>query len=91
MKRLISGCLLAGLIGVSAQAMADEGQYAGTDAHMSQHQMMRDCMAKERAANSGASEKDMRKSCKDQVRAARSDQERDRDRDHNNDQQMAPH
>jgi hypothetical protein len=33
------------------------------------HQMMKDCMAKQKAANSGMSKEDMKKACKDQVKS----------------------
>jgi hypothetical protein len=36
---------------------------------MNTHQMMKDCMAKQKAANNGMSVQDMRKSCKDQIKA----------------------
>jgi hypothetical protein len=36
---------------------------------MNTHQMMKDCMAKAKAANNGMSEEDMKKSCKDQIKA----------------------
>jgi hypothetical protein len=36
---------------------------------MNTHQMMKHCMAKAKASNNGMSEQDMKKSCKDQIKA----------------------
>jgi hypothetical protein len=36
---------------------------------MNTHHMMKDCMAKAKASNNGMSEQDMKKSCRDQIKA----------------------
>jgi hypothetical protein len=73
MHRTITALLLTGTICVGVPALADDSPNtsnpppsATTNMH---HQMMKDCMAKAKASNNGMSELDMKKSCKDQIKA----------------------
>jgi hypothetical protein len=72
MKRIIPALIFAALIGGSAQVIADEAPAAATPAP-SHKQFMKDCMAKAKAANNGTSEQDMRKACRDQLKASMGD------------------
>jgi hypothetical protein len=62
---------------IGFQAMADDTPSANTSpdsssstpSNIKAHKMMKDCMAKQRQANNGMSEQDMKKSCKDQIKA----------------------
>jgi hypothetical protein len=72
MHRTITALLLTGMISVGVPALADDNSNpppATTNAQQMHHQMMKDCMAKAKAANTGMSELDMKKSCKDQIKA----------------------
>ena len=55
------------LLGVAPFTMADD-QASGAQPKTNQ-QLMKECMKKQRAANTGMSEDDMRKSCRDQIKA----------------------
>jgi len=67
MRTLISALVLTTLTGFGVRVMADD---ANTDRPVESHkQMMKDCMAKERAANSGASTEDMRKTCREKIKS----------------------
>jgi hypothetical protein len=61
--------LVAGTLGFGV-ALADEtpGSADQPVQKPAQHQFMKDCMAKARAANNGTSEEDMRKACKQQLK-----------------------
>jgi hypothetical protein len=76
MNRLIGTLLIVGAVGAGTQAMADEPSSTSSsdsgstmNSHQMMHQMMKDCMAKAKASNNGMSEQDMKKSCKDQIKA----------------------
>lgn len=72
MNRLISTVILAGSLGIGAQAMANDPPSSSdmpANSNIDTHQMMKECMAKQKAANNGMSEDDMRKSCRDQIKA----------------------
>jgi hypothetical protein len=73
MKRTITALLLLGSMCAGTQLLADDtSSTSGSSANpgtVHTHKMMRDCMAKQRAANNGMSEEDMKKSCKDQINA----------------------
>jgi hypothetical protein len=72
MKGLMASCLFTILMGAGLQAMADDPPSSSDSSStptMNTHQMMKDCMAKQKAANNGMSVQDMRKSCKDQIKA----------------------
>jgi hypothetical protein len=72
MNRIVSTLLIAGAMGVGMQAMADDASSSSSsssDPNMNTHHMMKDCMAKAKASNNGMSEQDMKKSCKDQIKA----------------------
>jgi hypothetical protein len=60
---LITTVLAAGV------ALADDTTSDQTAQKPDQKQFMKDCMTKARAANNGMSEQDMKKSCKDQLKA----------------------
>jgi hypothetical protein len=67
MRTLISALVLTTLTGFGVRAMADDTNTARpVESHK---QMMRDCMDKERAANSGASTEDMRKTCREKIKS----------------------
>jgi hypothetical protein len=61
-RSIVSLMLAAALACASAQARADEpaAQPAPT-----KHQMMKDCMAKQKASDGGMPKQDMKKNCKD--------------------------
>jgi hypothetical protein len=70
MNRIISTLLVVAAMGAGAQAFADDtSSSTASGTTMNTHQMMKDCMAKAKAANNGMSEEDMKKSCKDQIKA----------------------
>jgi hypothetical protein len=69
MKRSICTLLIATIIGAGV-AQADNASSDQTMQKPDQKQFMKDCMAKAKAANNGMSAQDMRKSCKDQLKAA---------------------
>jgi hypothetical protein len=67
MRTLISALALTTLASFGVRAIADD---TNTDRPVVSHkQMMKDCMAKERAANSGASTDDMRKTCREKIKS----------------------
>ena len=67
MRHTTAIILCASLAVIGVQALADD---TNSDRPVISHkQMMRDCMAKERAANSGASEQDMKKTCRDKIKS----------------------
>jgi len=76
MHRTITALLVTGMISVGVPALADDPPdtsnpppAATTHAQQMHHQMMKDCMDKAKASNNGMSEVDMKKSCKDQIKA----------------------
>jgi len=69
MTRMIICALVASLAGssLSTRALADD---TNSDRPVKTHkQMMRECMTKERSANSGASEDDMKKTCRQKIQS----------------------
>jgi hypothetical protein len=69
MSRTLKTLLFAGLLSFGIQAMADEASSSSDQAPQSHKQLMKDCMAKAKAANNGMSEKDMKKACREQLKA----------------------
>jgi uncharacterized protein YdgA (DUF945 family) len=76
MNRMIGTLMIVGAVGAGMQAMADEPSSTSSNdsgatmnTHQTMHHMMKDCMAKAKASNNGMSEQDMKKSCKDQIKA----------------------
>ena len=55
------------VLGVVSPSIADDSA-TGTPPKTNE-QLMKECMKKQKAANTGMSEADMRKSCKDQIKA----------------------
>jgi hypothetical protein len=71
MKRTISALIIASLVGVGMQAVAEDTAGADQSAqNADQKQFMKDCMAKAKAAHNGMSEEDMKKACMDQWKSA---------------------
>jgi hypothetical protein len=70
MNRSLCTLLITAVVGVGA-AMADNTTTTSDQSPQTadQKQFMKDCMTKARAANNGMSEQDMKKSCKDQLKA----------------------
>jgi hypothetical protein len=58
-------CALIGCLSVGMQAIADDSNVARPV--VSPQQMMKDCMAKERQANPGASKDGMKKTCQTKI------------------------
>jgi hypothetical protein len=58
-------CALIGCFSLGMQAIADDSNLARPI--VSPKQMMRDCMAKERQGNPGASKDDMKKTCQAKI------------------------
>jgi hypothetical protein len=71
MKRTIFALLVAGMMGFTLQAVADDTAPTSdqTAQKPDQKQFMKDCMAKAKAANNGMSQEDMKKACKEQLKA----------------------
>jgi hypothetical protein len=61
-RPLYSLVLTAGLICGAAQAHADD---LSSQATPTKHQLMKDCMAKQKASDGGMPKEQMKKSCKD--------------------------
>lgn len=60
MTRSMCSLFLAGMIGAAPLAHSD-----GTESPPSKHQMMKECMAKQKASDGGISKEQMRKNCRD--------------------------
>jgi len=69
MSRTLTTLIFAGLLGFGVQAMADEPAISD-QAPTSHKHFMKKCMAKAKAANNGMSETDMKKACRDQLKAS---------------------
>jgi hypothetical protein len=71
MNRSICTLLMSTVLGVGA-ALANNTSTTNdqTLQKPDQKQFMKDCMTKARAANNGMSEQDMKKSCKEQLKAS---------------------
>jgi hypothetical protein len=69
MTRMMLCAVVAGLTAasLSTQALADDANTARPV--VTHKQMMRDCLAKERQANPGASDADMKKTCRAKVQS----------------------
>jgi len=61
-RSLFPALLLAGIAAVAVDVHADE---AAPKPVVSKHQMMKECMAKQKASNAGMSKEQMRKNCRD--------------------------
>jgi hypothetical protein len=72
MNRSIFALIVAGSVGLGMQAVADDTSTTGdqTPQKSDQKQFMKDCMAKAKAANNGMSAEDMKKACKEQLKAS---------------------
>jgi hypothetical protein len=67
MRALISAVMLAALTGLGVRAVADD---TNTDRPVESHkQMMKECMAKARAADSAASIEDLKKTCREKIKS----------------------
>jgi hypothetical protein len=69
MNRSICTFLIATVMATGV-ALADNTSTDQTPQKPDQKQFMKDCMAKAKAANNGMSEQDMKKSCKEQLKAS---------------------
>jgi hypothetical protein len=67
MNRSLAALLLAFLAGGSIQAYADDTNTARPV--VPPKKMMKECMDKERSNNSGASEEDMKKTCREKIKS----------------------
>lgn len=67
MTRIVASLLLTCLASAGLQAFADDTNNARPV--MNQKQMMKDCMDKERASNTGASTEDMKKTCRAKIKS----------------------
>jgi hypothetical protein len=64
--RLSAAALLLGAaLACASTAHADDASGVDTSGVPSTHQLMKDCMAKQKASESGKTRADMRKACKD--------------------------
>ena len=59
---LWSALLLAGIVAVTVDVRADE---AASKPVATRHQMMKECMAKQKASDAGMSKEQMKKNCRD--------------------------
>jgi hypothetical protein len=66
MKRTLAPLLVLGLVFVGSQALADDSPTARPN--QTNRELMKQCMADQKANNSGASAADMKKTCKDQIK-----------------------
>ena len=69
MNRTIFALMAAGLVGFGMQAVG-EGDNTADQQKAEQKQFMKECMEKAKAAHTGMSEEDMRKSCRDQWKSS---------------------
>jgi hypothetical protein len=70
MKWFLASMAVAGLLGGGAASFADDAAAsapapAPAPAPATKHQMMKDCMAKQKASESGLPKEQMKKACKD--------------------------
>jgi pentapeptide MXKDX repeat protein len=68
MRRLITSIICAGFVCAGTQAVADDSMQSDTPTMATQHQMMKDCMAKHAAQNDGMSKTDIKKACGDEIK-----------------------
>jgi hypothetical protein len=67
MRAFVAVVVLAGLTGLGVRALADD---TNTDRPVESHkQMMKDCMAKEKAANSAADTEVLKKTCREKIKS----------------------
>jgi pentapeptide MXKDX repeat protein len=64
MKRLFNSIVCAGFVFVGAQAFAGDAVQSDSSTN---HQMMKDCVAKHAANNDGMSKTDVKKACSDEM------------------------
>jgi hypothetical protein len=73
-----SALLLAGIAAAAVEVHAEE---AASPPVASRHQMMKECMAKQKASNAGLSKEQMKKTCRDltdtELENAKADKKRD--------------
>lgn len=68
MKHAIELIALSGFIALSAQAIADDtSSSTSSQTTMDKSQAMKDCMAKQKATNSGLTHEQMKTTCKNEV------------------------
>jgi hypothetical protein len=65
MNRIMATALLGGAAALGASAFAND---ASTPTHQTRKELMQQCMELQRTQNSGATDKDMKKTCHDQVK-----------------------
>lgn len=73
MNRLVASLACAGLMCGGVQAFADDAPSKPT---MTKHQMMKDCMAKQKASDGGMPKEDMKKACKDVTKTEKENADR---------------
>jgi hypothetical protein len=72
---LWSALLLAGIVGVTVDVRADE---AAPKLVATKHQMMKECMAKQKASDAGLSKEQMKKNCRDVTETERENAKADK-------------
>jgi hypothetical protein len=68
MKWFLASMAVAGLLGGGTASFADDAAAAApapAAASVTKHQMMKDCMAKQKASESGMPKEQMKKACRD--------------------------
>lgn len=63
MNRTMTSIVFAGLVALSAQVLADDS----TPTMTQKHQMMKECMARQKAKDSSVSKADMKAACKNEM------------------------
>lgn len=76
MKSFLPPLLFSALLLAATQAFADDAMQPGAMT-TEQHQMMKDCMAQQRAKDSGMSKADMKSVCMNQMRSKMSSGHKD--------------
>jgi hypothetical protein len=75
-RSLCPALLLAGIAAVAVDVHADE---AAAKPVATKHQMMKECMAKQKASNAGMSKEQMKKNCRDVTETERENAKADKD------------
>jgi hypothetical protein len=75
-RALCAALLLAGIAAVAVDVHADE---AAAKPVATKHQMMKECMAKQKASNAGMSKEQMKKNCRDVTDTERENAKTDQD------------
>jgi len=70
MNRILLPFVCATLVGIGAQAIADDSP--SDQPIKTHHQLMKHCMAEQKAKNKGASKEDMKQKCDNEIRTYRS-------------------